>query len=304
MERINYIDTLKGYLILLVVAHHIPYYALSVYKCHNEAFSDFMFLREFLYMPYFMTAFFVCSGICSNFDKSFADFAKGVAKIAIPSYLLLRHTQWFIDAFILSKLIYWLVNKYVRNAYLKFAVVLLMAVAGCVLHGDKFYYEAFAWHHALEMVFFIYLGHHWKSILLNTKYISMASVAYVVLALACFFCFGDIPYFEKVFHVSYVTFVPFVVISVLGVMMSVGIARLIDNSLLRYVGRMSLVFFLMHLVILLHLIPRIKGLVNGADGNTLLSVLVFVLIWLVVSGLCLLTARILNHPNLRWVIGK
>lgn len=304
MNRIGYIDTLKGFLMLVVVAHHVPYYALRVYHCENEFFSSFMFAREFVYMPYFMTAFFVCTGMCSNFEKPFADFAKGVVRIAIPSYLILRHTQWFIDAFIVSKLLYWLINKYVTNRYLKFAVVLALAVLGCALHGGKFFYEAYAWHHGLTMLLFIYIGHHLRDFLTNKRHVWVAAIAYVVLALACFLIWADIPYFEKVFHVTYITFVPFVIISLCGVMMSIGIARLIDNRLLQFIGKRSLVFFLMHLVILLHIIPRFKGLVNGTNGNLLASILVFVLIWLVVSALCLLVAKLLDHPNLKWLVGK
>jgi hypothetical protein len=30
----------------------------------------------------------------------------------------------------------------------------------------------------------------------------------------------------------------------------------------------------------------------------------FVLIWLVVSALCLLVAKLLDHPNLKWLVGK
>ncbi len=304
MNRISYLDTLKGFLMLVVVAHHVPYYALSYYHCENEFFASFMVVREFVYMPYFMTAFFVCTGMCSNFDKPFADFARGVVKIAIPSYLILRHTQWFIDAFILSKLLYWLVNKYVSNRYLKFAVVFALAALGCVLHGDRFFYEAYAWHHGLTMLLFIYIGQHLKEFLTDKRYILAATIAYVVLALVCFLFWADIPYFEKVFHVSYITFVPFVVISLCGVMMTIGIAKLIDNRLLQFIGKRSLVFFLMHLVILRYLIPRFMGLVNGTNGNLLASALLFVLIWLVVSALCLLVAKLLDHPNLKWLVGK
>ena len=135
-------------------------------------------------------------------------------------------------------------------------------------------------------------------------YILAATIAYVVLALVCFLFRADIPYFEKVFHVSYITFVPFVVISLCGVMMTIGIAKLIDNRLLQFIGKRSLVFFLMHLVILRYLIPRFMGLVNGTNGNLLASALLFVLIWLVVSALCLLVAKLLDHPNLKWLVGK
>lgn len=304
MQRISYIDTLKGLLILVVVAHHIPYYALDVYRCENASYSSYMFVREFFYMPFFMTAFFVSTGMSSNFNKPFEDFARGLVRVAIPSYLILRHTHWFIDAFILSKLLYWIINKYITNRYLKLAVVVGMAFLACWLHGDTFYYEAFAWHHAMEMVMFIYIGHHGRKWLTDKRCIILASIVYVVLALFCYFHFHDIPFFEKVFHVSAPTFVPFVILSLSGVMMSIGIAKLIDHALIRFVGRMSLVFYLMHLVILLHLTPLIRGWISAANGNTMVSMAVFVATWVIVVALCLMVAKILDHPKWRWIIGK
>ena len=304
MERIKYIDTLKGILIIMVVAHHIPYFALDILGFNNDFFSSFKYLRQFIYGPFFMTTFFVCTGMCSNFDKPFVVFAKGVVKVAIPTYILLRYTHWFIDAFIISKILYWLIHKYIHNNYYKFLIVVMLAIIGCVLHNDRLYYEFFSWHHGVEMVFFVYIGHQWKNALQKTNYTILASILYIGIAVICFFYFQNIPSFEQGFHVTYRTLVPFLFISVSGVMMSIGIAKLIDNPFLQFVGRMSIVVFLMHLVLMPHVIARFRNMINSYNGNSLGSFLIFMLIWLITTGLCLIIAKVLDHKYLRWIIGK
>lgn len=86
-ERENWIDVTKGILILLVVLGHIPFIA----KMEGVKFQPIDIMGEYygLYGCFYMAAFFVLTGICSNFDTNYKIFLwRNTKSLLIPSITL------------------------------------------------------------------------------------------------------------------------------------------------------------------------------------------------------------------------
>lgn len=134
-KRLSYIDIAKGILILFLLMGH------ALLFIRNEGIDDgfingFQRLRLYLWTPYYMPAFFVITGFCSNFDKPFPTFLwQNFKTLKIPAMIfgtflamvtmmnhhlfsfqrVFNHVAicivdsglWFLDALFIAKLVYW-----------------------------------------------------------------------------------------------------------------------------------------------------------------------------------------------------
>lgn len=86
-HRLNYIDVAKGLLILMVIYNHTGNLAVAS-GVHNSVI-DFIPETRF-FKPFFMPAFFVIAGMCSNYNRDFKSFFISNAKaLLIPAVSLL-----------------------------------------------------------------------------------------------------------------------------------------------------------------------------------------------------------------------
>lgn len=301
-KRINCIDTLKGIAILIVVAHHLPYVSLDLYGIRNCFLEDFKYIRNFIYMPFFMVLFFITSGMCTNFERFFDEFLKKTLYVIIPCYIFCRCSHWFINAFIISRLVYYFINKYVKGDIFKHIICLTLGGAACLSQGNISHHAPYQSFHALLMVWFIFLGHRYRNMLLNVHYEIAACFVYVITAVLCYIHLHDIPAFESGFHVSIITYPLFILLAVSGTMMMTMVARILDNKILRYIGMMSMVVFCVHFDFLKILI-RIAGHILN-DMSYTGSIFYCLLIFLTTSIMSMVIAKILDNKYGKYLIGK
>ena len=160
-ERIHWIDVSKGILILLLLLHHFAS-AKRVMGIDSNFFS-FLTCWQSLYTAFFMQAFLMMSGYCSNFKKPHGQFWEGVIKQLVIPFIFFEFiscciisaqkedfsingifqvwtdtngtTLWFLNALIVSKvLIYYMrrVTKSVKVALMITFVFLSFAVYGII----------------------------------------------------------------------------------------------------------------------------------------------------------------------------
>lgn len=93
-ERLHYMDVAKGILIFLVIIHHQPqleeeHGVSNVFLAMLDNFSDY-------YDAYFMPAFFIITGYCTNFMKqSIGKYVLHQAKtIMLPAFCLGAVSVW------------------------------------------------------------------------------------------------------------------------------------------------------------------------------------------------------------------
>lgn len=141
--RIKWIDVAKGILIVFVVLQHLPIIAEVSGISHGGV--GVIGKASFLFGSFYMQAFFIITGYCSNFHKSFKDiFVTSIKTILIPAfffsifyylalailysdlnyleeiiewdYLILGFKKfWFLDALFLLRITYWFRVQYVKD---------------------------------------------------------------------------------------------------------------------------------------------------------------------------------------------
>lgn len=93
-ERIHYIDVAKGLLITLVILHHFPQ-LMEQYGVSNP-FLQFLDSASDYYNAFFMPAFFIITGYCTNFRKlPFGEFfIRQVNTLMVPAFCLGAVSVW------------------------------------------------------------------------------------------------------------------------------------------------------------------------------------------------------------------
>lgn len=94
-ERIHYIDVAKGILIILVILHHFPQLLMEQYGVSNS-FLKFLDSASDYYNAFFMPAFFIITGYCTNFSKLPLSrfFVHQINTIMIPAFCLGAVSVW------------------------------------------------------------------------------------------------------------------------------------------------------------------------------------------------------------------
>ena len=84
-ERLHYIDIFKGICLILVVIHHAP----LAYMGHFAQQGSVLWYINNFAIAFFMPAFFVATGYCTNFNQRFKVYLwKNIKTIMLPCYCL------------------------------------------------------------------------------------------------------------------------------------------------------------------------------------------------------------------------
>lgn len=144
-DRIRWVDTAKGLLILLVVMGHISV-IMRMHFSENINIVSYYDIPHSYIRSFFMQAFFFLTGFTSSFNKSMRVFFGNMLKTVILPYITLSlftkilgviflgeslwyelegevtffllENFWFIHALIISKILYYIFNKCLYNKYL------------------------------------------------------------------------------------------------------------------------------------------------------------------------------------------
>ena len=329
--RISYIDFAKGILILFLLMGH----GLSFIK--NEGIDDvfintFQESRLYLWTGYYMPAFFVITGYCSNFEKPFSSFLwQNIKTLKIPAVIFgsllvivtsyahhqlsihrfLSHLSsclyesglWFLDALFISKLLYWGLCRLFRNKVILFLGCLLLFMLGFWGH-EQGPDDVANCKHALMLVPFLYIGQVVRELsdrIFITKVIGPLFAIYLLASL--FTVWGDIPfpYITNEVQLAKDSLMPFFLISIIGSIVIIYISiKLSPNRVLEYIGKNSLVFYMFNTIALnigVKLFARFML-------NTPLCVVLYLGI---ITFSCFILAGIsyvLNFKWLRFTLGK
>lgn len=160
-ERLHYVDVSKGLLALMVVLSHLQNVAVSL-DIENTLCKSIDSLEVF-WCPFFMPAFFILTGFCSNFNKEFKSFLisnfktliipsiflafivrwiNGIADgVTTPQYymfigmgIIKTCGNWFLPALFVSKIVYWFLNKYVKSIYIIAIITIVLFYLGYFLY--------------------------------------------------------------------------------------------------------------------------------------------------------------------------
>lgn len=340
-NRLEYIDIAKGILIILVVLHHCLVSSHAFANINNNTIEVLYSAHHYLYVPFFMPGFFFITGFCSNFNRPFLPFfvnltfAIGVPLlffdiipynceeyykktfldwlISLPVSLLrfFRYSLWFLRVLFVSKLYYWILNKYLSENKVIITTIFLYFIAAIFVmcgygeHGC----------HSLMALLFISFGKYCKKnrILENGKIGALYFVGYLLISCIFFSMNRKTPYMTNEIQINdVIDILAFPILGTFGTIAMILIAKKIYNSkILAIVGKYSLVIYCVHMLgYPQHLYKYFLSLIGG--GNELflneqscaITICYIVGDIIFVTTICCIFACIVDRPYLRVIIGK
>lgn len=329
-ERLHYIDVAKGILILMVVYGHL----YGVLKSTNVDDVAVEWIRQSvnLFVSFYMPCFFVITGFCSNFKKTYITFfIQSFKTIILPGVffiivLNIKHlnydtvvniaksivfyggSYWFLSSLFFARIIYWIVFNKIEKKNIQNIVCVMFFLLGFFI--SRIYQGLQPWYfiHTMLLMPFLHFGQLLKNYeLKSVKYIFfLFGIALLSTIMLSHLGFLNIEYY---YHVPGISFkllnlnlsmlIPFVLLSISGCLLCLGISKQINsNRILEYIGKNSIVIYCLHNVVMSRLQSRIWGLWE-------LPVLFKIfLVYLLTIIICCLVAYVLNLRYLRIFLGK
>ena len=334
-KRIPYFDVAKGVLICLVIISHIYLETLTVAKIPNSTFA-WMRSWQWIHVSFFMPAFFIITGLCSNFEKEFKPFfISNVRTILIPAIVfdLLFFTIpslfmgqnpwiivmtgfvkralafggvfWFLPCLFLSKLIYWTLHKYTSN-FILWSILIALVILGFVLHHFNLFPQKWWYvHQVFDLTIFLGVGQFLKTKSIDLKAFYRFSTA-LFLIIIVFFLITKLPMPSILYTYKIQEWwqlpVHFIV-SIGGTAAILYICQNINsNSFLEFFGRGTIVVYGVHQLFLKILLRYIDPLI--ANQGVIISIIMFLVIFFCTVGFCALSLKAFNSKYLKPIIGK
>ena len=327
-SRLHWVDVVKGLLILMVIWGHSDNQATSAGI--NDSVVTKLCWIEHTWAPYFMCAFFVITGYCSNFNKAFKPFViskiksliipaisvgillhlvfegGGAGLIRIILHTLVLGPVWFLAALFVACIFYYFISKYLTKRRQKYILLVVLVIIGLSLY---LYVpnSIQIWHlpHALMLTPFLEVGSYFKTSnnLFKRSTIFISVFVYIATLLLLFLIsdFGKIGIYRKI-TITWFTLLPCYACSIAGSVLIINIGKLINQShVLEYVGRNSLLFYLMNYVLL----KFYFNVYHSMFGiNEFHSVVGFISVFVATITTVAISSKILNAKYISYIMGK
>lgn len=341
--RLNYIDVAKGFLIISVLINHIGNLAAAS-GVDNETITTIPTLR--FWCPFFMPAFFVIAGMCSNYDIPLKTFLyKNFKALIVPAFTLLfvrmalryvldgsvstlevsyfRHHygipalltvgywNWFLVAMFTTKVMYWIINRYVHDIKIQSVICFVCYLVGFILvhrkHESNLFYNVWFYQHALLFVIYILIGKCIKNkyiqIVKEWKWILLSTIVFALLY-AIFAINGwRIPKVTSDIFLTKNDLLPHLIMSVTGTVSTLGVCyKISSNRYLETLGKKSLVIYCLHFPVFFsffHMFQTSLGEMGIHATITALLILHVFTLWITV-----LVSDILETKYLKFILGK
>lgn len=328
-KRIQYFDIAKGLLILLLLISHYSS-ARRRLDVSNDLFSLFD-SWQFIFRAFFMQAFFIISGYCSNFNKPFkAFFGAQVKQIMVPWIcfellsaliytiqsrdlsmsgffsIIFNKTwtiYWFLNALFFSKIVVWIINKVTQNHQYFIIITLFLFILAITINQFNIGRNIFCIRESLGSVLFVAVGCVLKNRPSFYFFLKKHCVLIypIILLLLCLLG-KKIPVFAAGMHVT-ITQVPiFLLTSLTGTFACLRICELINHStFLEFFGKASLIVYCTHFWGLKPLVDFFYTQMNPI--TPLYFILYYGLIYLFEIIFCWLMVKLFRLKYLKWCTG-
>lgn len=301
--RLDYIDAAKGLLILELIILHIGWAYSEVYHGANSFMHGMLTFSRYTISPYFMAAFFLIHGYCSRKVRTFEEaFVYGSRTLLIPMLLLCSYNvHWFCTAMFIAILLENLVER-LKTDWMKVLTYFVIAGVGFVL--QRFNREYLYIDYALVFTPFLFIGKKCRWIFESKTIGTLGILCLLLYPLLYYFYFGVKPprITGGAFHCSIYQYPQFVVMSVLCTSGIIMIAKALQRiSILRLIGKNSLVIYLFHFWVLFQLCYRLAPIVD--TFNLPLTAFISVVFGFILLASSLIVASLINRFA-PYVIGK
>lgn len=318
-ERIAAYDIAKGILICLLIIHHIPEVACSMMGIDDSLLNGFCKIQKPLFVCYFMQAFFMISGICSNFEGDYKNFLlKQIKALLIPSlvFTLLSRAAfgvlgwnilknfvkyggdiWFLVALFVGKIIYYWCHKYLKDIWI-LPILLLLSFLGTIINTYDLFPNYWYNRQVMDLTVMLVIGRLLARNLTDPRW-WYSGVLYVSVVLICILSKINLPHVTLGFGTTICNWPLHVVLSVSGTIFLLKICHSFKSDFLAFWGRNSIVVYIWPM--LLWLVSYYKPLFAVNNYSSLIAC---VGLFATVILLCYIVTNILNCKYLKWMIGR
>ena len=326
-ERDHSLDMAKGILIAMLIFHHIND-TRNMVGIENELMDYMRLIQKPLIVCYFMPAFFLISGICSNFNKDFKPFITNQVKgLLIPavSFIIIIHAfqgeslrtlggtimrlfvygkdYWFLVALFEAKVLYYFLRRTIHNDRLLLLVLVCLSLGGAILNDVDKFDNFFMHRHMLDLTFFIGIGNIYKQHLQTKRIMWISLSAFTIIVIPLMIFQVPIPYVTYTFGTTSFMWPVHLSLSLTGSIAIVALCkRLPTDSLVEYIGRNSLAIFLMQWYTLIMFMECFKNSLKHCPMTE--SVVLVSVIFISTIAIGLLVAYVTNNTKLRYLMGK
>ena len=335
-QRLNYIDVAKGLLILMVIYGHTGNLALGL-GVHNKVID--IIPETLFFKPFFMPAFFVIAGYCSNYEKRIKDFVILNAKaLLIPAVLLLfvrifvrfvftgtfstlewngiaskgaifhlGYWNWFLTALFSTKVLFYLLLHWVKTFKSRFIIVSVIHILGVLFLNYKgegiFFFNFYFYQHALMYLLFVEIGYDLAKNNIKSFGLTTNAGIFFVLYFGYLFIGRKLPAITSDPYVPVIDIIPHLIMAICGSLMIMELSKRIGKSeFLEEFGRHSLVIYCLHFQFMFSFYQIFKEQLNLMGVHHTLTSLI-ILYFFTAYG-CLWFSKLLNTKYLKWIIGK
>lgn len=327
-ERLNYIDIAKALAVIVMVAQHVEMAIEQTVP--QETMSIYTILQYYFFLTWFMAIFFVITGYCSDYSKSFKPFAfslcisiglpilffdiipvninnfttmtvvDAIKQMPITLGRFFRYSFWFLRALFVTKILFWLLCRFTHGFYKKMLLITLYLIA-CIAvineHGEHGC-------HSLIALLLIASGHSMKQrdLLNNTKFCLSNLLIFAVLMISMLLLNYKPSVMIETLSMNYSDIILFPLVSISSSVSILYLCKMIGKCwALEIVGRYSLVVYCFHYYVNKWL--NLQFLLSA--GSSLSYSLLYLIIHVIITvSLCCIFAYIVDRPYLRVIIGK
>jgi len=336
-NRIHYFDVAKGFLILMVVLQHMPQVA-DLYSIHNNTF-EIIRISSQSWTGYYMPAFFIITGICSNFTHPFkVFFFKNLKTLMIPCFTLMAlcvwignilkgsldivdylsvgftsffksgGVYWFITALFIAKILYWFIKNKVSSRLYCYIIMGIIMLLGCLCNNLLAFEPWHLWH-ALILSPFLLLGDDIGTQFKNPPlhqwklyWIIGPSLVYIILMILLYVVDIKLPAVTQRIVLNWVEIPLLLLLALSGSYYLMLVSKWINScKCLEFLGRHTLVIYCLHVFFAQCMFMQFQISLNS---NSYLSTLLTVGLIILNVILCCIFSVVLNTKYLNFLIGK
>lgn len=335
-QRLNYIDVAKGLLILMVIYNHTG--NLAVASGINNSVIDFIPETSF-FKPFFMPAFFVIAGMCSNYNRDFKSFFISNAKaLLIPAVTLLfvrilvRYIftgtfsslewsgicskfaivnlgdwNWFLTALFTTKVMFYSMIHAIKDYRMRIILQIGIHVVGVIFFNFKgdgvVFYNFYFYQHALMFLLYIGIGYEIKKNNIKSWGLKINTLIFFVFYISYLLLSRIVPSITSDPYVPIIDIIPHLLMSICGSLMLIELSKKINKNLfMEEFGRHSLVIYCLHFQFMFSYYQIFRDQLNAMGTHHTITALL--ILYVFTSLGCLLCSKLLNLRYLRWILGK
>lgn len=343
-RRIEYFDTTKGLLMLFLIWGHLIVFQYSLeYGLESLRISQIIQNSVPFYRAFFMQTFFIITGFCTSWNRTFEDFLiTNLKTIILPAFIFLPFNYvaisittpdsefsqllihyiingipWFLASLFIAKMLFYPIIRFIKNREAICILLSLLFILGLYLNESTSLKNVWNYKHALVMIPFLGVGYfariiksfdfkHLKGDILADKNLSILSIPYfglIILWQVLGLGLG-LPAVDSFIDIHYITCVFHIIFAISGSALILLICKKLKHiSILNLIGRQSLFVYLTHAFIAVSLM-KLWELIFGLPTSMIGAVIFYSSIFTLTLFLLIIGCRIMETKYLKWTVGQ